>query len=148
MPKKRANGEGALYKRRDGRWAGSYTAQTATGPKRKYVYGKTKAEAAAKLRAAMADRDAGLVFDAGNLTVGDYLYRWLNDSVRGSVKDSTFARDEIMVRVHIAPVSLWSGRRDVSAPPGRRCGRLPAQVRRYGGLTTLHPGAEGPAGSG
>ncbi len=40
MPKKRANGEWALYKRKDGRWAGNYTAQTAAGPKADMCMGK------------------------------------------------------------------------------------------------------------
>ena len=35
--------------------------------------------------------------------MSDYLAQWLNDSVRGSVKSSTFAKHEIMVRVHILP---------------------------------------------
>ena len=39
----------------------------------------------------MADRDGGLLFDAGKLTVGEYLERWLADSVKGSVKEATYA---------------------------------------------------------
>jgi integrase len=50
----------------------------------------------------MADRDGGLVFDAKNQTVGEYLERWLNDSVRGSVKPVTFENRERLVRNHIA----------------------------------------------
>jgi hypothetical protein len=80
---KRGNGEGSIYRRKDGRWVGQYTAQTATGQKRRYVYGKTRAEAAAKLAKSIANRDVGLTFDAGNLTVSEYLTAWLNDSVRG-----------------------------------------------------------------
>ena len=41
---KRGNGEGSIYRRKDGRWAGQHTIQTATGPKRKTVYAKTRAE--------------------------------------------------------------------------------------------------------
>jgi integrase len=67
-----------------------YTVQAATGPKGKTVYGKTRAETAQKLTKAMAERDGGLVFDAKNQTVGEYLERWLNDSVRGSIKSVTF----------------------------------------------------------
>ena len=39
---------------------------------------------------ALADRDGGLVFDADNQKLEEYLDRWLNDSVRGSVKPVTF----------------------------------------------------------
>ena len=73
MSKKRGNGEGSITKRDDGRWMARYTVRTINGPKRKTVYGRTRAEASAKLAKAMADRDGGLIFDAGSLTVGDYL---------------------------------------------------------------------------
>src|SRR5215218_3643993 len=51
----------------------------------------------------MAERDGGVVFDSENQTVGEYLQRWLRDSVRGSVKPITFESYERLVRVHIAP---------------------------------------------
>src|SRR3712207_801648 len=100
---RRGNGEGTITRRRDGRWEARYTEQTAGGPKRRVLYGKTRAEVAAKLTKAMAERDGGLVFDAENLTVGEYLTRWLNDSVRGSVKPITLESYERLVRVHVAP---------------------------------------------
>ena len=75
----------------------------ATGPKRRTVYGKTRKEAAEKLTKAMTDRDGGLVFDAENQTVGEYFQRWLDDSVRGSVKPVTFENRARVVRVHISP---------------------------------------------
>jgi integrase len=103
MAKRRGNGEGTITRRKDGRWEARYTADTGTGPKRKVLYGKTRAEVAEKLTKAMADRDGGLVFDTNNQTVGEYLARWLNDSVRGSVKPITFESYERLVRVHIVP---------------------------------------------
>jgi len=58
---------------------------------------------AEKLTKAMADRNGGLIFDAANLTVGEYLDRWLSDSVRGTVQPSTFERHEGVIRLHIKP---------------------------------------------
>jgi integrase len=52
---------------------------------------------------ALADRDGGLVFDADNQKLEEYLDRWLNDSVRGSVKPVTFESYAQLVRVHIVP---------------------------------------------
>ena len=104
MANKRAHGEGSIYKRKDGRWCGQYTAHTSTGPKLKYVYGKTKAETAAKLRKATAERDAGFVPEGQSVLLGEYLDQWLADSVRHSVKQRTFERYEEMVRIHIKPV--------------------------------------------
>jgi integrase len=49
-------------------------------------YGKEYGEVDQKLAEARGDAAKGLIFDAGNQTVGEYLERWLNDSVKGSVK--------------------------------------------------------------
>ena len=100
---KNPNGEGGIRRRKDGRYEGRYTVQTATGPKRKTVYGKTRADAARRLAQAIAERENGLVFEAGNLTLGDYLARWLEDSVRDSVKRRTYESYVVIVRRHIDP---------------------------------------------
>jgi integrase len=49
---------------------------------------------AAKLTKAMADRDGGITYDAGKLTVEGHLRRWLSDSVRDTVRQR---------RVHLIP---------------------------------------------
>jgi hypothetical protein len=46
---KRGNGEGSIGRRKDGLYMARYTVQTATGSKRKTLYGKTRQEVAAKL---------------------------------------------------------------------------------------------------
>jgi integrase len=101
--RKRGNGEGSIYRRKDGRWVGQYLVYTSKGPKYRYIYGKTRADVSKKLTKAMADRDGGLVFDAGALTVGEYLGRWLSDSIRGTVRISTFERHEQIIRGHLTP---------------------------------------------
>ena len=103
MSKKRGNGEGSITKRDDGRWMARYTVRTIKGPKRRTVYGRTRAEASAKLAKAMADRDGGLIFDAGNLTMGDYLDRWLSNSVKDTVRERTYERYEEILRLHVKP---------------------------------------------
>ena len=57
MPKRRANGEGNIRKRKDGRWEGRYTAgYDANGNAiTKNVLGRTQAEVKDKLRAAIED---------------------------------------------------------------------------------------------
>lgn len=104
MAKRRGNNEGSITKRSDGRYMARYTVQTAEGPKRRTLYGRTRAEVSEKLTKAMADRDTGLVFDAGKLTVGEYLDRWLADSVRDTVRPSTHERHEALIRRHIKPI--------------------------------------------
>ena len=104
MSKKRGNNEGSVYKRKDGPgWRGAYTVQTINGPRRRYVSGRTRAETAAKLAKAMSDGEDGLVFDAGKLTVAEYLERWLTGSVKNSVREVTFESYERLVRKHIIP---------------------------------------------
>src|SRR5215218_7116621 len=87
---KRGNGEGSTSRRKDGLYMARYTIQTATGPKRKTLYGKTRKEAAEKLAEALANRDKGLTFEVGALTVGAYLDRWLHDAVRDTVRQRTW----------------------------------------------------------
>src|SRR5215204_7503712 len=104
---KKGNGEGSIYEhKRNGKkvgYRGAYTVHTVEGPKRRYVTGKTREEVRRKLAKAMSDRDSGLVFDANSLTVREYLDRWLKDSVRGTVHQSTYERYEYAVRPHIRP---------------------------------------------
>jgi len=80
-----------------------YTVHTAEGPKRKYIYGKTRQEVAEELSKALSDRASGFVFDAGTLTLGRYLDSWLSHSVHGSVRQRTFERYEQIARVNIKP---------------------------------------------
>jgi integrase len=100
---RRGNGEGSITRRKDGLYMARYTVQTPTGKKRKALYGKTRQEVAEKLTRAMADRDGGLVFDADNMKVGEYLERWLVDSVLDTVRPTTYERYEQIVRIHIRP---------------------------------------------
>jgi integrase len=100
---RRGNGEGSISRRKDGRWEAKYTAHTAEGPKRRALYGKTRKEAADKLAKALADRASGYTFDTENMSVGEYLDRWLEDSDRGSVRTSTYERHEQIVRLHLKP---------------------------------------------
>src|SRR5215204_3752000 len=86
--KSRANGDGDVFPRKNK--AGKITSYRGAyvGPdgKRRYVSGNTKEDARKKLRQARGDAERGLVSDGGNVKLSEYLTRWLNESVRGSVK--------------------------------------------------------------
>jgi integrase len=98
-----------------------------------------------KLTKAMADRDGGFDFDTGNLTVGEYLDRWLTDSVRGTVRVSTFERHEQIIRTHLNP-ALGRVKLKALTPAHVRSlhrekldfGLVPATVRKI--HSTLHKG--------
>jgi integrase len=100
---KRGNGEGSIGRRKSGGWYAQYTVYTSEGRKRRTLYGKTRQEVATKLSKALADREGGLTFDAGSLTVGEYMTRWLSHSVRDTVSQKTYERYESIVRVHLSP---------------------------------------------
>ena len=101
---RRGNGEGTISRRKDGRWEGRYYVPTEDGPKRKVIYGKTRAEVSEKLTKALSDRANGIVYDNENITIGEYLDVWLKGSVYGSVRQSTYDRDTNLVNNHIKPV--------------------------------------------
>jgi integrase len=97
-----AKGDG-ITKRKDGRYIARYTVQTPEGPKRKVIYGRKYKEVEKELAEARGDAARGLVFDADNLKLGEYLDQWLADSVADTVRPTTFERYEQIVRVHIRP---------------------------------------------
>ena len=104
---KRGNGEGSIYPHKRGGvkvgYRGSYWVDTAEGPKRRYITGETREDVAEKLAKAISDRADGLVFDAGSTTTGEYLTRWLSDSVRGTVQGSTYRSYGRVVDGHLVP---------------------------------------------
>jgi integrase len=104
---KNGNGEGSIYPhKRNGKkvgYRGAYVVHTAEGPKRRYVTGKTRDEVHGKLVEALGNRAQGLNFGAGNVTVGTYLERWLKDSVKGTVRQSTYEVHRYMLEPHIIP---------------------------------------------
>ena len=51
----------------------------------------------------MADRDGGFLYDAGKLTISEHLDRWLADSVKGTVKETTYANYAYITHKHIFP---------------------------------------------
>ena len=103
MSRKRGNGEGTIHRRKNGGWCAQYTVYTDKGRKRKTLYGKTRAEVAAKLAKEVSDRKGGVSFDSVDLKIGEYLERWLRDLVRSSVKQRTFENYAYVVRSHLVP---------------------------------------------
>jgi integrase len=81
-----------------------YTVETATGTgSARPSNGKTRKEASERLTEALANAQKGITADAGAKTVGAFVEQWLEDSVRGSVWQSTYQRDESLCRVHLDP---------------------------------------------
>ena len=102
--KQKGNGTGTVYprKNKDGKVIGYRGSYFTPDGKRRYVSAKRKGEAEKALRQAMADADRGLVFDAGTLTLGEYLNKWL-PNIKGTVRQRTWERYEQIARVHLKP---------------------------------------------
>jgi integrase len=103
--KSRANGDGDVFprKNKEGKITSYRGAYFGPDGKRRYISGRTKEETRRALREARANADQGLAFDADNLRVGEYLDRWLSNSVSDTVKATTFERYEQIVRLHLKP---------------------------------------------
>ncbi|HWF57112.1 MAG TPA: site-specific integrase [Candidatus Dormibacteraeota bacterium] len=96
--KQRGHGEGSI-----GFYGGRWVAQaTVDGGGRRRFYGKTRAEANAKLQAALGAVRAGLPVPTDRLTVAEYLDDWLTGASR-ALRPSTAATYERHIRLHILP---------------------------------------------
>ena len=92
MPKKRANGEGSIRKRKDGRWEGRYTAgnDPATGkPIHKSVLAKTQSEAKEKLKQAIAEAEKLDMSRAKSYTLGAWIKLWYEVYAEPRLREKT-----------------------------------------------------------
>ena len=106
MPKRRANGEGNIRKRKDGRWEGRYTVgrDLETGKSIiKNVLGKTQAEVKEKLKKAI-EENVGIDYGrAKNYTVGSWLEVWMENYAKIKLRPSTFKTSQGFLKNHIKP---------------------------------------------
>ena len=106
MAKKRANGEGSIRKRADGRWEGRYTAgyHPETGKRIiKNVLGKTQAECKAKLSAALESVKSIDVIRADEYTVATWLRSWYDIYAKPNIRVATADRYHLMVEQYTIP---------------------------------------------
>ncbi|WP_062650624.1 tyrosine-type recombinase/integrase [Streptomyces maremycinicus] len=102
--KSRANGEGTIYQRKDGRWEAAGYVLAADGTrKRVRVYGTTRREAADKLTEKIANSNRGLPVATADSTLGDYLTYWLNGVAVHRLRENTHVRYAACVRLHLMP---------------------------------------------
>ena len=106
MPKRRANGEGNIRKRKDGRWEGRYTVghDPETGKAIiKNVLGKTQAEVKEKLKKAI-EENVGIDYGrAKTYTVGSWLEVWMENYAKVKLRPSTFKTSQGFLKTHIKP---------------------------------------------
>ena len=102
-PRQHANGDGSVWLRKDGRWCGAaYVRTVGSRVERRYVYGRTRREATAKLAELQRRDSEGLAAGSATLTVEHFLVEWLAH-VGHRVRPQTLAGYENNVRLHIVP---------------------------------------------
>jgi integrase len=95
----RANGEGAIYKRPDGRWTARLTLENGG---RKDFYGRTRDEVNRKLTKALLDQQKGLPTVNERQTVSRFFTTWL-ESAKPSLRTRTYVTYEGLIRLHAEP---------------------------------------------
>ena len=106
MPKRRANGEGNIRKRKDGRWEGRYTAgyDPETGKRIiKNVLGKTQAEVKEKLKTAISENQKLDVSKAGTYTVASWVRTWYEVYAEPRIRPNTKSYYTNYIENHIIP---------------------------------------------
>ena len=106
MPKRRANGEGNIRKRKDGRWEGRYTAgyDPETGKRIiKNVLGKTQAEVKEKLKTAISESQKLDVSKAGTYTVSSWMKTWYGVYAEPRIRPNTKSYYTNYIENHIIP---------------------------------------------
>ena len=106
MAKRRANGEGNIRKRNDGRWEGRYTAgyNPDTGKRIiKNVLGKTQAEVKEKLKTAISESQRLDISKAGNYTVAAWVRTWYEVYAEPRIRPNTKEYYANYIENHIVP---------------------------------------------
>lgn len=99
MSKKKANGEGSIVKRKDGRYMARYT----MGDKRYAIYGSSYAEVRKQLTETLAGIEKGSRIVSTGYTVSQWLREWLTTYALPTVKQSTYISYESYIRLHLEP---------------------------------------------
>lgn len=130
---RRGHGEGSIYRRPDGRWTAAVDLGWQGGKRRrKFLYGKTRAEVAQKLAVALKAHREGQVFGDERTTVEQFLRAWLR-SVEPSVGPRTWIRYEELIRLHAVP---HIGRVRLTRLGARQLDQLYGELVRVGLLPT------------
>jgi len=103
MAKKRGANEGSIYHRRkEGRWCGILSLGWENGKrKRKSFYGPSEANVQDQMTKAKNDLRLGFPVSVERQTVGEFLDRWLEQSVKSSVRPLTHQQYSQHVRLYL-----------------------------------------------
>ncbi|MFC5175592.1 tyrosine-type recombinase/integrase [Nocardioides taihuensis] len=101
---KKANGEGTVYRRANGRWAGQcYVTETDGRRVRRAVSGATKREVEKKIAELVEREAAGRRLAPAALTLEVYLREWLDQVVAHRVRENTLAAYRFQAERYLIP---------------------------------------------
>jgi hypothetical protein len=123
MPaRRRANREGSIWQRQDGRWTGAaYVLTTAGTFRRAYVYGRSRDEVHARLVQLQDRSTRGIPLPDHAWTVGEYLDYWLESVARPAIRPTAYAKYEVFIRLYLRRGlgrHRWTGCRWPPCSPG------------------------------
>jgi len=100
----RANGEGSIYRRADGRWTAACYVLRPDGTRvRRAVYGKTRKDAADQLAVLIAKTKAGLPLAVESWTLERFAEHWLTHVAGPRLRPSTLSSYRETLRLHVLP---------------------------------------------
>jgi integrase len=101
---KRPNGEGTIYRRKDGRWEGAMFVLSASGDrKRVRVYGRTRQQVHDRLASEKAKAHQGIPAPDRAWRLEEYLDYWLDEVLRRTRRPATYALYETVTRLYLKP---------------------------------------------
>ena len=106
MKKKRANGEGSIRRKPNGRWEGRYTVGIDPNTGRaiqKSVSAKTQAECKEKLRRAIQDNRGIPINYNGDYTVAEWCRLWFETYSKPNIRYNTAKAYRNIIELHIIP---------------------------------------------
>jgi integrase len=99
MARKRGNGEGTIYKLKNGNFRSQVTVR---GGKRLSFTAKTRKEVSDWIRKTNQQVEQGLTYQAGKVKLGEYLERWLA-SKENALRPATYQHYRILAEKHLIP---------------------------------------------
>lgn len=113
---RRAQGEGALYKRADGMWIGAVSIPTEDGRRKRLTVSSTDYGTAVKKHRELIKRiDSGDIPVVGKTTVEKWCTKWLEEIRGPNVDPATYTFYEKAVRLYIVP-EIGTKRLDLLTP--------------------------------
>jgi len=104
MGRRRSNGEGTLFKRKDGRWSAQAYVKLPNGTtKRVCITGRDYESVKKKLREALDQTHHNIPFVEKEWTVGEYLDYWMREVQPNRIRETTLSVYRVKIEHYIKP---------------------------------------------